>query len=86
MKLKGDFSMPYIAIKSFPKDQETKEAVVEKINEIFLEVWGCPQEAITISIEDVMPEDWEEKIVKPKIEPKREYMMILSGEKYYKEK
>lgn len=76
--------MPYIAIKSFPKDQETKEAVVGKINEIFLEVWGCPQEAITISIEEVMPADWEEKIVKPEIEPNKENMMILSGKKCYK--
>lgn len=75
--------MPYIAIKSFPKDQATKEAVVEKINEIFLEVWGCPQEAITISIEDIMPEDWTEKIVKPEIETKKEHMMILDGEKRY---
>lgn len=76
--------MPYIAIKSFPKDQVTKEAVVEKINEIFLDVWGCPQEAITISIEEVMPTDWEEKIVKPEIEPMKENMMILSGKKCYK--
>ncbi len=76
--------MPYIAIKSYPKDQATKEAVVEKINEIFLEVWGCPQEAITISIEEVAPADWEEKIVKPEIEPRKENMMILSGEKRYK--
>lgn len=30
--------MPYIAFKSFPKAQATKEAVVEKINEIFLKV------------------------------------------------
>lgn len=76
--------MPYIAIKSFPKDQATKELVVEKINEIFLEVWGCPQEAITISIEDVTPEDWHEKIVKPEIDPKKENMLILSGKKCYK--
>ena len=76
--------MPYIAIKSFPKDQATKEIVVEKIKEIFLEVWGCPQEAITISIEDVAPEDWDEKIVKPEIDPKMENMMILSGKKRYK--
>ena len=76
--------MPYIAIKSFPKDQATKETVVEKINEIFLEVWGCPQEAITISIEDVIPEDWEQKIVKPEIEPGTENMMILSGKRCYK--
>jgi hypothetical protein len=27
------------------------QASVEKINKMFLEVWGCPQEAITISIE-----------------------------------
>jgi len=76
--------MPYIAIKSFPKDQATKELVVEKINELFLEVWGCPQEAITISIEDVVPENWDEKIVKPEIDPKMENMMILSGKKRYK--
>ena len=76
--------MPYIAIKSFPKDQATKQSVVEKINEVFLEVWGCPQEAITISIEDITPEDWDEKIVKPEINPKKENMMILSGRKCYK--
>lgn len=76
--------MPYIAIKSYPKDQATKEAAVEKINEIFLDVWGCPQEAITISVEDVMPADWEEKIVKPQIEPMKENIMILSGKKRYK--
>lgn len=71
--------MPYIAIKSFPKDQATKEAVAEKINEILLAIWGCPQETITISIEDVAPADWVEKIVKPEIEPNMENMMILSG-------
>ncbi len=76
--------MPYIAIKSFPKDQATKEAVAEKINEVFLEFWGCPQEAITISIEEVTPADWEEKIVKPEIDPKKENMMILSGKRCYK--
>lgn len=75
--------MPYIAIKSFPKDQATKEAVVEKLNEIFLEVWGCPQKSITISIEEVAPADWEETVLKPEIEPKKGAMMILSGEKCY---
>lgn len=29
--------MPYIAIKTSPKDAETKKKVVEKINQIFLE-------------------------------------------------
>ncbi len=75
--------MPYIAIKSYPKDKATKEAVVEKINQVLLETWGCPQEAITISIEEIPPAEWEAKVKKPEIEPKKEYMMILSGKKCY---
>ncbi|MBQ2845929.1 MAG: tautomerase family protein [Firmicutes bacterium] len=75
--------MPYIKIKSFPKDEATKKLVAEKINEIFLEVWGCPQKAITISMEEVQPDDWVETVVKPEIEPNKDKMMILSGEKCY---
>ncbi len=73
--------MPYIAIKAYPKDEETKKRVAEKINQVFLEEWGCPPQAISISMEEIKPEEWEEKIVKPEIEPKKEYMMILNGEK-----
>ncbi|MGI6153227.1 MAG: tautomerase family protein [Christensenellaceae bacterium] len=77
--------MPYIAIKAFPKDRATKEAVVEKINAVFLEVWGCPQQAITISVEDILPEEWEAKVAQCEIEPHKEKMMILAGEKRYKQ-
>lgn len=75
--------MPYIAIKAYPKDAETKKKLVEKINEAFLEVWGCPPEAISISLEEVKPEDWEDKIVKLEVEPNKDKMMIFSGEKKY---
>lgn len=74
--------MPYIAIKCYPKDEETKKKVVERINDIFLENWGCPKEAISISLEEVAPENWHE-VVKTDIEPKAEKMMILSGDKKY---
>lgn len=75
--------MPYIAIKAFPKDEETKKKVVNKINQIFLEEWGCPQEALTISLEEISPDDWNEKVLKPEIEPKKDSMMILDGQKKY---
>lgn len=75
--------MPYIAIKAFPKDEETKKKIVEKINEAFLEIWGCPAQAITISMEEVDPAEWEEKIVQPEIALHLDRMMILSGEKQY---
>lgn len=76
--------MPYIAIKGYPKDEETKKKVVEKINDIFVEYWGCPPEAISVSVEEFLPEEWEAKVVKPEIEANPDKMMIISGEKKYK--
>lgn len=76
--------MPYIAIKSLPKDDETKTAAVEKINQIFLETWGCPQEAITISLEEVHPEEWDEKVRLREISPNADKMLVLDGKKLYK--
>ncbi len=76
--------MPYIAMKSFPKDQAVKETFVERLNDLLLEVWGCRQEAITISIEEVAPADWEEQVMKAEVEPNRAHMMMLSGQRCYK--
>lgn len=75
--------MPYIAIKAFPKDEKTKEEVVDKINQIFIEMWGCPQEALTISVEEVVPDEWNEKVKEPEIDTKLDKMMILDGKKKY---
>lgn len=75
--------MPYIAIKAYPKDEETKKKLVDKINKDILEIWGCPKEAISISLEEVAPDKWEETIVKTEIEPNQDKMMIFSGEKKY---
>ncbi len=71
--------MPYIAIKAYPKDIETKKKVIEKVNSAFAELWGCPREAIFISLEEVAPSDWEEKVVKPEIEPKMDKMVVKAG-------
>lgn len=75
--------MPYIAIKSIPKDEETKKRVVEQINEVLLKTWGCPQEAITISIEEFSPEDFGKAVREPEVLPKKDKMMILDGKKLY---
>ncbi len=75
--------MPYIAIKAYPKDEETKKKVVEEINEVFLKYWGCPQKAINISMESIAPEDWEEKMEKGEIAQNEDKMMIFGGVKKY---
>lgn len=75
--------MPYIAIKTYPKDEKVKKNLVDKINQLIMDEIGCPQKAITISLEEVTPEEWDEKVIKPEIEPKMDKVMILSGEKRY---
>ena len=75
--------MPYIAIKALPKDAETKKKVVEQINGIFLKTWGCPQEAITISVEEVPPNEWNKRVREPEILSKSDKMLILDGKKMY---
>ncbi|MCR4664413.1 MAG: tautomerase family protein [Paludibacteraceae bacterium] len=74
--------MPYIKIKSFPKDAETKKKVVEAINQVFLEHWGCPAEAISISLEEVKPENWAE-VEKNEVAPNADKMLIQNGVKKY---
>lgn len=74
--------MPYIKIKAYPKDEKIKQEVAERINQVFLDLWGCPQEAITISMEEVAPENWH-TVEENEIKPNEDKMMILSGEKKY---
>ena len=75
--------MPYIVIKAYPKDDATKKRAVDKINQVFLEEWGCPPQALTILVEEIAPTDWAEKVLKPEIEPQKDKMMILDGKKLY---
>ena len=75
--------MPYIAIKAYKKDEATKAKVAERINEIFLEEWGCPPEAISLSIEEYAPEVWQKNVYEKEIMNNQEKMLILDGKKKY---
>jgi phenylpyruvate tautomerase PptA (4-oxalocrotonate tautomerase family) len=75
--------MPYIAVKAFPRPEGMKEKIAEKLNEALMEVTGCPQEAVSISVEYVTPEEWDEKVKVPEMDPRDEDMLILHGVKRY---
>ena len=52
--------MPYLSIKCYPRDEAARRAAVERLNQALMEVWGCAPEDITISLEEVAPEDWDD--------------------------
>ncbi len=75
--------MPYIAIKTFPKDEDLKKKAIEKLNEVFAEYWDCPPQAITISCEEIAKEDYAEQVIKGEIEPNMDKVYVLNGEKRF---
>ena len=75
--------MPYLAIKTLPKDEETKKRAVERLYQVLLEEWDCPASAISISIEDITLEEYKEKIMKEEYVAKKDAMYILNGEKQF---
>ena len=56
---------------------------MDQINDIVLKTWGCPQEAISISIEEVKPADWDKTVMDTEVRPKADKMLIFEGKKKY---
>lgn len=63
------------------KDEETERMVVEKINQVFLEMWGCLQKAINYIYGRNYSCRMDERVRKPEILPKTDKMYILDGQK-----
>lgn len=75
--------MPYVDIKCFPRTQEMREDIVEKINQVLIDAWGCPPETISISLEEVAPENWDAQVKDVEMDAREDTMFILHGEKRY---
>lgn len=67
--------MPHVIIKMYPgRDEETKKRLALKIEEDMINILPTTSDAISISIEEVSKDDWEEKVNKPDILSKPEFL------------
>ena len=73
--------MPYVAIKTFPKDEKAKAEAAERISKVLQEVWACEPDWISVSIEDIDPDEWDVKVVNGVMQQNKDHMLILNGEK-----
>ena len=73
--------MPYVDIKCFPRDDEKVNFIVDRINQVLMEDWGCPAHTISISLEQVTPEEWNDKVTVPEMDARADTMFILHGER-----
>lgn len=80
MTMRGE-AMPYVDIKCYPRPEEMLSDITDKVNQLLMDAWGCPPETISISLEVVTPEEWDEKVVKPEMDVRADTMRILHGER-----
>ena len=76
--------MPYISVKAFPMDEETGRKTAEQILEVFQKTRGAERVWVWISVEEIDPEEWDERVRNAEILPNRDKLMILDGVKQYK--
>lgn len=63
--------MPHVIVKLWPgKSEKQKELLAKAITKSVMDVLGYGQESVSVSMEEVEPRDWAEKVYKPDIESK----------------
>lgn len=63
--------MPHVIVKLWPgKSDQQKTGLAEKIAKDVMDVLNYGGEAVSVSFEEVEPEDWKENVYKPDIQEK----------------
>ena len=71
--------MPYITVRMWSgRSDEVKQAVAYALGDALCESLGCPATAVTLEIEEIDKEDWQEQIM-PIIESRKDKMIIMEG-------
>jgi 4-oxalocrotonate tautomerase len=60
--------MPHVIVKLWPGNSEQQKArLAEEIAKDVMDVLGFGEESVSVSMEEVEPQDWAEKVYKPDI-------------------
>lgn len=60
--------MPHVIVKTLAgKTEDQKVRLTEAFAKDLIAIFGCPEQSISVTIEDVPPAEWDEKVYKPEI-------------------
>lgn len=72
--------MPHITIKLYPgRSVEKKLELSRKVSDAVMEITGCTDEAISVDIVDVKPENWTSDVYDPEIQPRLDSLIKKPG-------
>ena len=61
--------MPHVIVKMYAgRSEEQKQKLAESVTKAVMAVTGNGEDSVSVSVEDVAPSDWTEKVYKPDIE------------------
>jgi 4-oxalocrotonate tautomerase len=74
--------MPHVIVKMYAgRTESQKRILADEITRAVREVLGSEDDAISVSIEDVAPQDWTERVYRPDIVNKPEQLYKKPGYK-----
>ena len=80
LQVSKDKTMPHISVKLWPgRSEETKQRLADAIAKDVVDIIGCDASSVSVTIEEVPPGDWKEKVYEPDIRGKKEYLYKSPG-------
>ncbi|MGA9869043.1 MAG: tautomerase family protein [Acetobacteraceae bacterium] len=72
--------MPHVIVKlQSGRSEQQKAKIAAEVTKAIMATANCAEEAVSVSIEDVEPSDWVEKVYKPDIVGKAETIYKKPG-------
>ena len=72
--------MPHVSVKLWPgRSEQTKQRLADAIVEDVVNIIGCSEDSVSVSIEEVSSGDWKEKVYDPEIREKMENIYKKPG-------
>lgn len=60
--------MPHVIVKLFPgRTEKQKIRLAEEITKNVIDIAGCDDKSVSVAIEEIIPEEWPEKVYRPDI-------------------
>ncbi len=58
--------MPHVMVKMYPgRTEDQKIRLTEAITQAVVSIAVCSEDSVSVSLEEVAPEDWNEKVYEP---------------------
>lgn len=72
--------MPHVIVKLFPgRSEQQKAQLAEKIAQDVVAIAKCQEQSVSVSFEEINPEEWTEKVYKPDILEKPDLLYRRPG-------